>query len=160
MAKWGSSVMQSDKFTALVRNAIGAAQSAALAANHQKLTAEHVLAALLKDDNMTVKMLLAKAGADSASLSALLKAGLDKFPQVTGSGAGQLQLDADLARIFAAVEAEAKARHDQFIAVDLLLLAMTKSTGSVGKILKKAGVESAPLGAAIDEMPFQVFWQK
>jgi ATP-dependent Clp protease ATP-binding subunit ClpB len=152
MAKWGSSVMQSDKFTALVRNAIGAAQSAALAANHQKLTAEHVLAALLKDDNMTVKMLLAKAGADSASLSALLKAGLDKFPQVTGSGAGQLQLDADLARIFASVEAEAKARHDQFIAVDLLLLAMTKSTGPVGKILKKAGVEAAPLGAAIDEM--------
>ena len=144
--------MQSDKFTALVRNAIGAAQSAALAANHQKLTAEHVLAALLKDDNMTVKTLLAKAGADSASLSALLKAGLDKFPQVTGSGAGQLQLDADMARIFAAVEAEAKARHDQFIAVDLLLLAMTKSTGSVGKILKKAGVEPAPLSAAIDEM--------
>jgi len=144
--------MQSDKFTALVRNAIGAAQSAALAANHQKLTAEHVLAALLKDDNMTVKMLLAKAGADSASLSALLKAGLDKFPQVTGSGAGQLQLDADLARIFAAVEAEAKVRHDQFIAVDLLLLAMSKSTGSVGKILKKAGVEPALLGAAIDEM--------
>jgi ATP-dependent Clp protease ATP-binding subunit ClpB len=152
MAKWGNNVMQSDKFTALVRNAIGAAQSAALAANHQKLTAEHVLAALLKDDNMTVKTLLAKAGADSASLSALLKAGLDKFPQVTGSGAGQLQLDADLARIFAAVEAEAKARHDQFIAVDLLLLAMTKSTGSVGKILKKAGVEPAPLSAAIDEM--------
>ena len=144
--------MQSDKFTALVRNAIGAAQSAALAANHQKLTAEHVLAALLKDDNMTVKVLLAKAGADSASLSALLKAGLDKFPQVTGSGAGQLQLDADLARIFANVEAEAKARHDQFLAVDLLLLAMTKSTGSVGKILKKAGVEPAPLGTAIDEM--------
>ncbi|MDC0650374.1 ATP-dependent chaperone ClpB [Alphaproteobacteria bacterium] len=144
--------MQSDKFTALVRNAIGAAQSAALAADHQKLTAEHVLAALLKDDNMTVKMLLAKAGADTASLSALLKAGLDKFPQVTGSGAGQLQLDADLARILAAVEAEAKARHDQFIAVDLLLLGMTKSTGSVGKILKKAGVEPAPLGAAIDEI--------
>ena len=144
--------MQSDKFTALVRNAIGAAQSAALAANHQKLTAEHVLAALLKDDNMTVKMLLAKAGADSASLSALLKASLDKFPQVTGSGAGQLQLGADLARIFASVEAEAKARHDQFIAVDLLLLAMAKSTGSVGKILKKAGVEPAPLVSAIDEM--------
>jgi len=144
--------MQSDKFTALVRNAIGAAQSAALAANHQKLTAEHVLAELLKDYNMTVKMLLAKVGVDSASLSALLQASLDKFPQVTGSGAGQLQLDADLARIFAAVEAAAKARHDQFIAVDLLLLAMTKSTGSVGKILKKAGVEPTSLGAAIDEM--------
>ena len=144
--------MQSEKFTALVRNAIGAAQSAALAANHQKLTPEHVLSALLSDDNMTVKMLLAKSGADSMSLSAQLKAALDKLPQVTGSGAGQLQLDADLARIFAAVESEAKARHDQFIAVDLLLLVMAKSTGSVGKILKKAGVELAPLSAAIDEM--------
>ena len=144
--------MQSDKFTALVRNAIGAAQSAALAANHQKLTPEHVLSALLSDNNMTVKMLLAKSGADSVSLSAQVKSALDKLPQVTGSGAGQLQLDADLARIFAAVESEAKARHDQFIAVDLLLLAMAKSTGSVGKILKKAGVEPAPLSAAIDEM--------
>jgi len=39
---------------------------------------------------------------------------------------------------FAVVEAEAKARHDQFIAVDLLLLAMTKSTGSVGKNSEKS----------------------
>ena len=38
-------MMQVDKFTALGRNAIGAAQSAALAANHQKLMAEHILAA-------------------------------------------------------------------------------------------------------------------
>ena len=55
--------MQSDKFTAIVRNAIGAAQTAALSANHQKLMGEHILAALLKDDNMTVKMLINKAGA-------------------------------------------------------------------------------------------------
>ena len=39
-------MMQVDKFTALGRNAIGAAQSAALAANHQKLMAEHILVAL------------------------------------------------------------------------------------------------------------------
>ena len=71
-------MMQVDKFTALGRNAIGAAQSAALAANHQKLMAEHILAALLKDNNMTVKMLLAKAGGDSAALSAYLKTALDK----------------------------------------------------------------------------------
>ena len=60
--------MQSDKFTAIVRNAIGAAQTAALSANHQKLTGEHILAALLKDDNMTVKMLINKAGGDAAAI--------------------------------------------------------------------------------------------
>ena len=45
--------MQSDKFTAIVRNAIGSAQTAALSANHQKLTGEHILAALLKDDKLS-----------------------------------------------------------------------------------------------------------
>jgi ATP-dependent Clp protease ATP-binding subunit ClpB len=145
-------MMQVDKFTALGRNAIGAAQSAALAANHQKLMAEHILMALLKDDNMTVKMLLAKAGGDSAALSAHLKTALDKVPQVTGGGAGQLQLDADLARILAAVEEEAKVRNDQFIAVDLMILAMAKSTGSVGKLIKAAGFEVGSIIKAIDEV--------
>ncbi len=144
--------MQVDKFTALLRNAIGTAQSAALAANHQKLTAEHLLAALLEDENMTVKMLLAKAGGDSVSLAASLKNALDGMPQITGSGAGQLHLDNDLARIFADVEADAKARHDQFIAVDVVLLAMAKSAGSIGKTLKKAGIEEKALAAAIDDM--------
>ena len=93
-------MIQVDKCTALGRNAIGSAQSAALSANHQKLMAEHILMALLKDNNMTVKMLLTKAGGDSAALSAHLKTAIDKFPQVTGGGAGQLQLDTDLAKIF------------------------------------------------------------
>ncbi len=145
-------MMQVDKFTTLVRNAIGSAQSAALSANHQKLTAEHILVALLNDDNMTVKMLLAKAGGDSAALSAHLKTALDKLPQVTGSGAGQLRLDADLARIFAVVEDEAKTRNDQFIAVDLLFLAMARSTGSVGKLIKAAGFEESSINKAIDEV--------
>jgi ATP-dependent Clp protease ATP-binding subunit ClpB len=152
MGTQGNNMMQVDKFTALVRNAIGSAQSAALSANHQKLTAEHILAALLNDDNMTVKMLLAKGGGDSAALSAHLETALDKLPQVTGSGAGQLRLDADLARIFAVVEDEAKTRNDQFIAVDLLFLAMARSTGSVGKLIKAAGFEESSINKAIDEV--------
>ena len=144
-------MMQIEKFTALGRNAIGAAQSAALVANHQKLMAEHILAALLKDNNMTVRMLLAKSGGDSAALSEHLKTALDKVPQVTGRGAGQLQLDADLARIFAAVEEEANARNDKFIAVDLLVLSMAKSTGTVGRLLKATGFEAGSITEAIDE---------
>ena len=110
--------MQSDKFTAIVRNAIGAAQTAALSANHQKLTSEHILAALLKDDNMTVKMLISKAGGDAGAVSKAVDAALAKLPQITGSGAGQLQMDADLARLLGAAETEAKSRHDQYIAAD------------------------------------------
>jgi len=144
--------MQSDKFTAIVRNAIGAAQTAALSANHQKLTGEHILAALLKDDNMTVKMLISKAGGDAGAISKAVDAALAKLSQITGSGAGQLQMDADLARLLGAAETEAKSRHDQYIAADVLLLVMAKSKSSVGQILVDAGVNPAPLDAAIADM--------
>ena len=144
--------MQSDKFTAIVRNAIGAAQTAALSANHQKLTGEHILAALLKDDNMTVKMLINKAGGDAGAISKAVGAALAKLPQITGSGAGQLQMDADLARLLGAAETEAKSRHDQYIAADVLLLVMAKSKSSVGQILVDAGVNPATLDAAIADM--------
>ncbi len=144
--------MQSDKFTAIVRNAIGAAQTAALSANHQKLTGEHILAALLKDDNMTVKMLISKAGGDAGAISKAVDATLAKLPQITGSGAGQLQMDADLARLLGAAETEAKSRHDQYIAADVLLLVMAKSKSSVGQILVDAGVNPATLDAAIADM--------
>ena len=144
--------MQSDKFTAIVRNAIGAAQTAALSANHQKLTGEHILAALLKDDNMTVKMLISKAGGDAGAISKAVGAALAKLPQITGSGAGQLQMDADLARLLGAAETEAKSRHDQYIAADVLLLVMAKSKSSVGQILVDAGVNPATLDAAIADM--------
>jgi len=144
--------MQVEKLTALLRNAMGAAQSAAMNANHQKLTAAHLLAALLDDQNMTAKMLLGKAGGDLVGLAASLKSALDSVPQVTGSGAGQLHLDNELARILAAAEVEAKARHDQFVGVDILLLAMTRSAGAMGKILQKAGIEEAALATAIDDM--------
>ena len=144
--------MQSDKFTAIVRNAIGAAQTAALSANHQKLTGEHILAALLKDDNMTVKMLISKAGGDAGAIRKAVDAALAKLPQITGSGAGQLQMDADFARLLGAAETEAKSRHDQYIAADVLLLAMAKSKSSVGKILADAGVSAATLDAAIADM--------
>ncbi|MGB1684018.1 MAG: ATP-dependent Clp protease ATP-binding subunit, partial [Candidatus Puniceispirillaceae bacterium] len=144
--------MQSDKFTAIVRNAIGAAQTVALSSNHQKLTGEHILVALLKDDNKTVKMLISEAGGDAGAISKAVDAALAKLPQITGSGAGQLQMDADFARLLGAAETEAKSRHDQYIAADVLLLAMAKSKSSVGKILAGSGVSAATLDAAIADM--------
>ena len=133
---------QSDKFTAIVRNAIGAAQTASLSANHQKLTGEHILAVLLKDDNMTVNMLISRAGGDAGAISKVVDAALAKLPQITGNGAGQLQMGADLARLLEAAETEAKSRHDQYIAADVLLLVMAKSKSSVGQILIDAGVNA------------------
>ena len=135
--------MQTDKFTALVRNAVMAAQNDALAANHQKVTAMHLLRALLADDNVTLRSLVGRAGGDIDGLSAALDKSLAAIPAVTGSGADQLQLDIDLARILQAAEGEAKTLGDSFLAVDALLLAMVKSKGEFGRLLSGAGLDAA-----------------
>ncbi|MEC8765578.1 MAG: Clp protease N-terminal domain-containing protein, partial [Pseudomonadota bacterium] len=148
--------MQTDKFTALVRNAVMAAQNDALAANHQKVTAMHLLRALLADDNVTLRSLVGRAGGDINGLSAALDKSLAAIPAVTGSGADQLQLDIDLARILQAAEGEAKTLGDSFLAVDALLLAMVKSKnkskGEVGRLLSGAGLDAARVSAAIADM--------
>ncbi|WP_438997350.1 ATP-dependent chaperone ClpB [Candidatus Puniceispirillum sp.] len=142
--------MQTDKFTALVRNALTAGQNAALNANHQRLTSEHVLLAMLGDENVMVRSLIGRAGGDGAAIRAALEAKLAAMPVVTGSGAGQLQMDNDLARILAAAETEAKNFKDQFIAIDILLLAMAK--GGLKSIFDKAGVTADRLVDAITAM--------
>ncbi len=144
--------MQTDKFTALVRNAMIAAQSDALAADHQKLTALHVLSAILADDNVMVRNLVGRAGGDLGALRSGLDTGLASIPSVTGGGADQMQVDIELARIMQAAETESKSLKDSFLAVDALLIAMAKSRGDTGKLLRQAGVDAARLASAVAEL--------
>ena len=144
--------MQMDKLTTLVRNAVMAAQNDALARNHQKLTAMHVLTALLADDNVTLRSLVGRAGGDISVLQAGLDKALAAMPSVTGSGADQMQLDMDLARVMQAAEAEARSLNDSFLAVDALLIAMVRSKGEIGKILSAAGLDAGRLATAVTYM--------
>ena len=144
--------MQMDKLTTLVRNAVMAAQNDALARNHQKLTAMHVLTALLVDENVTLRSLVGRAGGDISVLQAGLDKALAAMPSVTGSGADQMQLDMDLARVMQAAEAEARSLNDSFLAVDALLIAMVRSKGEIGKILSVAGLDAGRLATAVTDM--------
>ena len=144
--------MQMDKLTTLVRNAVVAAQNDALAQNHQKLTAMHLLKALLADDNATLRSLVGRAGGDIAALTAGLDKSIAALPVITGSGADQMQLDMDLARVMQAAETESRNLNDSFLAVDALLLAMVKSKGEIGRILTGAGLDGGRLATAIADM--------
>ena len=144
--------MQMDKLTTLVRNAVMAAQNDALARNHQKLTAMHVLTALVADENVTLRSLVGRAGGDISVLQAGLDKALAAMPSVTGSGADQMQLDMDLARVMQAAEAEARSLNDSFLAVDALLIAMVRSKGEIGKILSAAGLDAGRLATAVTDM--------
>jgi len=143
--------MNMDNFTALMRHAIGEAQMTALRADHQRLTPEHLLLALLEDESTIAAMLIDRAGGDSMELKASLEKALESQPAVTGSGAGQLSMDPDLAKILAKAEKLAKDQGDQFVAADQVVLAMAQSSAPVAKRIEAAGIDPARLKAALDQ---------
>ncbi|NJM93160.1 MAG: ATP-dependent chaperone ClpB [Rhodospirillaceae bacterium] len=145
--------MDLEKFTERSRGFLQAAQTLALRSGHQRLTPEHLLKVLLDDKDGLAAGLLRNSGADPArALSATEKA-LDKQPKVEGSGAGQVYMAPELARVLDQAEKLAEKAGDGFVTAERLLLALAlTSDGATGRILKDAGATAQSLNAAINEV--------
>ncbi|XDZ65828.1 ATP-dependent chaperone ClpB [Alphaproteobacteria bacterium LSUCC0684] len=143
--------MNMDNLTALMRNAIGEAQMMALRADHQQLTPDHLLLALLENESTIAAMLIDRAGGDSMALKQEIETVLEGLPAVTGSGAGQLSMDPDLAKILAKAEKLSRDHGDGFVAADQVVLAMAQSSAPVAKRMRSAGIDPARLKAALDQ---------
>ena len=115
--------MDLNRFTQKAREALGAAQAQAAERNHQEVTAKHLLAALLKQEEGLAPRFLSRAGVDPAAFGRKVEGLLQKIPSVTGYS-GQIYLGAGLARVLAGAEREAKALKDDYVSVEHILLAM------------------------------------
>ncbi|MEP3247112.1 MAG: ATP-dependent chaperone ClpB [Sneathiella sp.] len=145
--------MDFEKYTDRSRGFVQAAQSLALRENHQILKPEHLLKVLLDDPEGLASGLINKSGGQAKDALVDTEAALVKMPQVTGSGAGQLGMSPELARVFSGAEKLADKAGDSFITAERLLLALTLETGSeTAKILKNAGVTANHLNEAIDDL--------
>ena len=145
--------MDIEKYTDRSKGFIQSAQSLALRENHQRLTPEHLLKILLDDKEGLASGLILKAGGDANLARQDVEARLGKLPQVTGSGAGQISLAPELARLFASAEALADKAGDSFVTAERLLLALALETGTeAAKILKKANVTANSLNEAINDL--------
>jgi len=145
--------MDMEKFTERSRGFLQSAQSLALRSGHQRLTAEHLLKTLLDDKEGMVANLMKAAGADPARALSLVDRELDKQPRVEGSGAGQVYMAPDLARILGQSEEVAQKSGDGFVTVERLLLALTLATETpAGKALKDAGLVPQKLNQAINDL--------
>ena len=118
--------MRLDKFTTKFQEALGDAQSLALAHDNAYIEPVHVLLAMLKQDDGP-KALLQRAGANVPGLTSAAEAAIKRLPQVQGHD--QVQGGPELGRVLQATEKEAIKRGDQFIASELFLLALTDSKG-------------------------------
>ncbi len=145
--------MDLEKFTERSRGFLQSAQALALRSGHQRLTAEHLLKVLLEDKEGMAAGLLRASGADPAKSLSATQRELDKLPRVEGTGAGQVYMGPELARVLGQAEELAAKAGDGFVTVERLLLALALTTESpCARALKDAGASAQGLNAAINDL--------
>ena len=146
--------MNLEKFTDRAKGFLQAAQTVAIRMNHQRISPEHVLKALLDDSEGMAAGLIKRAGGNPAIATQELDKALAKVPAVSGGGAqASPGLDNDTVRVLDAAEQAAAKAGDSFVTVERLLLALTlAATTPAGQALKAANLTSQALEAAITEL--------
>ncbi|MBN9452710.1 MAG: ATP-dependent chaperone ClpB [Bosea sp.] len=142
--------MNIEKYTDRAKGFLQAAQTIALREGNQQFTPEHLLKALLDDNEGMAAGLIDRAGGQSRVALQLVDQALAKLPKVSG-GSGGLNLTQGLARVFDTAEKAAEKAGDSFVTVERLLLALAvEKDTEAGKALSKAGVTPQALNAAIE----------
>ena len=145
--------MNLDKFTDRAKGFLQSAQTVAIRMNHQRISPEHILKALLEDEQGMAAGLIAAAGGDAKRAVAETDALLAKIPAVSGGGAQQAPgLDNDAVRLLDQAEQIATKAGDGFVTVERMLLSVSMSSNSAGRALATAGVKPDALNAAINQL--------
>jgi ATP-dependent Clp protease ATP-binding subunit ClpB len=146
--------MNLEKFTDRAKGFLQSAQTVAIRMSHQRISTEHLLKALLEDEQGMASGLIKAAGGDAAAALRETDAALAKVPSVSGGGAQQTPgLDNDAVRVLDSAEQVAQKAGDSFVSVQTILLALALAYGTAaGKALAAAGVKPEALNAAIKEL--------
>ncbi|MDK2796928.1 MAG: ATP-dependent Clp protease ATP-binding subunit ClpB [Tepidiphilus sp.] len=143
--------MRFDKLTTKFQQALQEAQSIAVGHDNQFIEPQHLLLALLEQEDGSTVSLLQRAGVNVAGLKAALHQAIDALPQVQGTG-GEVQIGRDLANLLNLTDREAQKRGDPYIATEMFLLALTEDKGETGRIAREHGLNRKALEAAIEQM--------
>ncbi len=144
--------MNIEKFTERARGFLQAAQTIATREYHQRLTPEHLIKALLDDEEGAAAGLLRVAGADPKAAQTAIDAEVARLPRVQGSGAGQPQVTPELVRALDSAERDAAKAGDEFVAQDRLLLALSAAEGPGARALRAAGATPQAIEKAIADV--------
>ncbi|MDY0957711.1 ATP-dependent chaperone ClpB [Sphingomonas sp. CFBP8993] len=146
--------MNLEKFTDRAKGFLQAAQTVAIRNSHQRIAPEHLLKALIEDDQGMASGLIQAAGGDAKRVERETDAALARIPAVSGSGAQSSPgLDNDLVRVLDQAEQVAQKAGDSFVTVERLLLALAlASTNAAGKALAAGGVNPQSLNGAIEQL--------
>ena len=144
-------IMNFNKLTTNFQQALNEAQSIAVGKDHNVIESAHVLAALLDQENSSIKHVLMKSGVNVNQLRASIDETIELMP-VIGTNTGQVNLSTNLVKVLNLADKLAQQREDQYIASELFALALLDSNDTTAQLLKKAGAQRDSLAKTIDDI--------
>src|SRR5436305_10956961 len=142
--------MRIDRFTQKMQEALQAAQDLASQFNHQEITNEHFLSALLDQSDGITRPLLEKIGANVGQLRERLRSELERRPKIHGA-AVDLRLSNELRSVLDGAEKEMSKVKDEFASDEHYLVAHAGVDGSAAKALEDLGVARDKLLPALQQ---------
>ncbi|MEJ2626997.1 MAG: ATP-dependent chaperone ClpB [bacterium] len=127
-------------FTIKSQEAIQRAQRLATENGNQQLEAEHLLLALLLDQEGIFSSILKKYGISENEIKLNVEKEIDRFPKVSG-GIGQSYMSQELNNVFEDAQKYSQKLKDEYISIEHLILALVSSSSRVAKILTEAGLQ-------------------
>ena len=140
--------MRLDKFTTKLQEALADAQSLAVGHDNQYIEPVHLLAALLNQDDGGSRSLLQRAGVNVGGLATAVKNAVERSPKVSGTS-GEVQVGRELAAMLNIADKEAQKHGDQFIASEMVLLALADDKSEAGRVARDNGLNRKSLETAI-----------
>jgi len=140
--------MRLDKLTTKLQEALADAQSLAVGNDNQYIDPVHIVTALINQDDGGARSLLQRAGVNVGGLANALKLAMERLPKVSGTG-GEVQVGRESLALLNLADKEAQKRGDQFIASEMVLLALTEDKSTGGQLARDNGLTRKALEAAI-----------
>ena len=145
--------MNLNQFTQKSVEAIQAAQQLAGERQNQQIRQEHLLLCLLEQKEGLIPQLMQKIGIDPAALRQKLTAAVERLPQVSGSGAGQMYLSRELEQALNEAEKIAGEMHDEYTSVEHLMLGLfEKADDTLTGLFREAGLTKEKFMAALRQV--------
>jgi len=144
--------MNLEKFTERSRGFLQAAQTIAARDGHQRLMPDHLLKALMDDDQGLAANLIRRAGGEPQRVAEAVDATVAKLPRVSGGGSGEVYTDTSLVRVLDEAEKIAKKAGDSFVPVERILMALAMVNTRAKDALDAGAVTAQKLNAAINDI--------
>ena len=143
--------MDYNKYTIKAQEAINEAANIANGEDHSEIGSEHLLLALLKQEDGLIKPLLERIGIPVNSLIEKTQKLVNENVKVLGENV-QLHLSTNAGKVLAKAEKEASALKDQYVSTEHIFLALVDAENRAGRMLRDNKINKKEVLSAIKSL--------